>query len=432
MTEKLALLGGEKVRTKPFPFPPYPIIRQEEKDAVLKAMDDGVLSGFFVSPNEFLGGKHVREFEQDFADYLGVKYAVAFSSATAALHAAVVSVGVKPGEEIITSPYTFTSSATCALMHNAIPLFADIEPETFCVDPRSVERSITPLTRAVIPVHIFGHPAQMDEIMDIARKHRLKVIEDCAQAPGAIYKGRKVGTIGDCGVFSFVESKNIETGEGGMLITNDDKIAEIARYVRNHGEAIADIMGWSQYSDIVGYNYRISELEAAIGKVQLRYLDEWNDIRRRLADHLSKGLSGFAGLTPPMVREGCTHVYYVYAFQYDETRIGIPRKLFAEALVAEGIPVSEGYVKPLYLAPLYQERKTFAFKHYQGKAKYHKGLCPVAEEMHFSKLLTTMVCHPRVTERDIDDIIRAVEKVLANKEELVALAQRHTKETSTV
>jgi perosamine synthetase len=420
MKNQLAKLGGTPVRNKPFPA--YPIIGKEEYDAVLDVLREGRLSTFIASPGElFGGGKRIRQFEEDFATYHGVKHAVAFNSATAALHAAVVGVGVQPGEELITTPYTFTSSATCALMHNAIPVFADVDGQTFNISPASIEKAITPLTRALIPVHLFGHPAPMDEILKIAKAHGLKVIEDVAQAPGARYNGKLCGTMGDCGIFSFQETKNMMTGEGGMLITNDEAIADAARLIRNHGEAVAHTMKHRTYaSEILGYNYRMTEFEAAVGRAQLKRLDEWNGVRRQHAEFLTKHLEQFAGITPPKVQSGCTHVYYVYAFTYDEARTGLPRALFAQALQAEGIPLGVGYVKPLYYSPLFQERRAFAFKHYKGNARYDIGLCPIAEELHFKKLLLIPVVRPPATTQDMDDIVRAIAKVMDSREELLA------------
>jgi perosamine synthetase len=423
MSNILALFGGTAVRNQP--FPPFPVLGKEEHDAVLEVLREGRLSTFIASPGElFGGGKRIRKFEEEFAVYHGVKYAVAFNSATAALHAAVVGVGVQPGEEIITTPYTFTSSATCALMHNAIPVFADVDGESFNISPEAIKETITPLSRALIPVHLFGNPAPMDEILEIAKERGLKVIEDVAQAPGARYKGRLCGTMGDCGVFSFQETKNMMTGEGGMLITNDDQIAEVARLVRNHGEAIAHTMTKRSYaSEALGYNYRMTEFEAAIGRVQLKHLDESNGVRRQHADYLTKHLGMFPGITPPKVESGSTHVYYVYPFTYDETKTGIPRQLFADALQAEGIPLGVGYVKPLYYSPLFQERRAFAFKHYKGSARYDAGLCPVAEELHFKKLLLIPVVRPPARTEDMHDIVLAVEKIMKNRSELQARRQ---------
>ena len=420
MTTRLAKLGGTPIRTKP--FPPYPILGKDEYDAVMEVLREGRLSTFIAAPGDFFnGGKRIRQFEEEFAAYHSVKFAVAFNSATAALHAAVAGVGVQPGEEIITTPYTFTSSATCAFMQNAIPLFADVDSESFNISPESISKTITPLTRALIPVHLFGNPAPMDEILELAKSRQLKVIEDASQAPGARYKGRLCGTMGDCGIFSFQETKNMMTGEGGMLITNDEGIADVARLMRNHGEAVAHTMTKRSYaSETLGYNYRMTEFEAAIGRVQLRHLEELNGVRQQLADYLTKHLGAFPGIIPPKVEPGCTHAYYVYPFTCDEAKMGMPRKVFAEALQAEGIPLGVGYVKPLYYSPLFQERRAFAFKHYKGSARYDAGLCPVAEELHFKKLLMIPVVRPPATTRDMDDILVAMERVLAAKNDLLA------------
>jgi dTDP-4-amino-4,6-dideoxygalactose transaminase len=419
MISKLALLGGFPIRTKP--FPPHPIIGEEEKKAVLEVFDSGRLSTFVAVPGEyFLGGKKIKEFEKRFADYHGVRYVVAFNSATAALHAAVVAVGVQPGEEVIVPPYTFTSTATSVLMHNAIPVFADIDDEVFGLDSKAVVQKISPLTRAIIPVHLFGHPANMDGIMALAKEHNLKIIEDCAQAPGAKYKGQLVGTIGDCGIFSFTENKNITTGEGGMLITNDEAIAEAARMVRNHGEAILEGQTVRTYSStMLGWNYRMTEMEAALGIVQFGRMDKLNQARIDLANYLSEKIEGIDGLRTPIVYPGAKHVYYVYALKFDEKRIGVPREAFVKALNAEGIPFGAGYVRPLYLTPLYHDKKPYAFKHYRGNATYDKGLCPTAERLHGRELILTSVVRPPATFADMDDIITAITKILENRQELV-------------
>lgn len=415
---KLALFGGRKVRNTP--FPPHPIIGDEEKQAVIEVLNSGKLSTFLAVPGEyFLGGKKIKEFERRFAEYHGVEYAVAFNSATAALHAAVVAVGVNPGEEVIVPPYTFTSTATCVLMHNAIPVFADVDDEVYGLDPKAVERVISPLTRAMIPVHLFGHPVDLDGLMALAQKHDLKVIEDCAQAPGAKYKGRLVGTIGDCGIFSFTENKNITTGEGGMLITNDASIAEIARMVRNHGEVILEGQTGRTYtSTMLGWNYRMTEIEAALGIVQFGRMDELNQSRIDLANYLSEKLRGIAGLRTPVVHPSAKHVYYVYALKYDESQIGIPRDLFVRTLNAEGIPFGAGYVRPLYYSSLYHDKKPFSFKHYRGDATYDKGLCPTVERLHERELILTSIVRPPATFADMDDVVTGIHKVIEHREKL--------------
>ncbi|MBI4270627.1 MAG: DegT/DnrJ/EryC1/StrS family aminotransferase [Candidatus Rokubacteria bacterium] len=415
---ELALLGGPTTRTAP--LPPYPVIGAEERRAVMEVLDEGRLSTFIASPGElFLGGKRIRAFERAFADAHGVRFAVAFNSATSALHAAVVALDVPPGHEVLVPPYTFTSTATCALMAGAVPVFVDVEPETFCLDPKALEAALSPLSRAVIPVHLFGHPAPMDEIMDVARRHSLRVIEDAAQAPGAVYRGRPVGTLGDCAVYSFQESKNLMTGEGGMLITDDPQVAEVAQLVRNHGEMIEEASTRRTYrSEILGYGYRMTEFEAALGLVQLGRLPAQNAARQRLAGHLTRALAGVPGLQPPVVRPGCEHVFYAYALTYDEAAWGVPRDRFVAALQAEGIPAGPGYVKPLYLNPLYAERRSWAFSAYRGGARYERGICPVAEDLHFQKVVVLAVVRPPASERDMDDVAAAVHKLWAHRAEL--------------
>lgn len=422
MSEGLALLGGNPVRSKPFPS--HPVIGGAEKKAVLDVLDSGKLSAFIAAPGEhFNGGRKVKEFEKQFAEYHGVGHAVAFNSATAALHAAVVAVGVPAGTEVIVPPYTFTSTATCALMHNAIPVFADVDEDVFGLDPAAVERAITPLTRAIIVVHLFGHPANVSGILDVARRHNLRVIEDCAQAPGAKYEDRLVGTFGDCGIFSFTESKTITTGEGGMLITNSEAIAAIARMVRNHGEMIVEGQKERTYSSsMLGWNYRMTEMEAALGIVQFGRLEQLNHHRIDLANYLSAQLLGVEGLQTPAVWPHTEHVYYVYPLKYDEETIGLPRDLFVKALNAEGIPFGAGYVRPLYLSPLYQKRCHPAFEHYTGHASYEGGLCPMAERLHQKELMLTGVVRFPAIYDDMDDIADALQKVMEQKEALCRMA----------
>ncbi len=397
------------------------MIGEEEKRAVQEVMDSGQLSTFVASPGEhFLGGVRIRRFEREFADYHEVAHAVAFNSATSALHAAVVACGVCAGEEVIVPPYTFTSTATCCLMHNAIPVFADIDADIFCLDAAQAEKAVTPRTRAIIPVHLFGGAADMDAIMALAGKHQLKVIEDCAQAPGATYKNRRVGTIGDCGVFSFTESKNMMTGEGGMLITDDADIATVAGMVRNHGEVILESQTHRTYrADILGWGYRMTELEAALGMAQLKKLDHLNGWRIELADYLSAALAGIDGLTPPLVPEYVKHVYFAYPVKYDAARLGISRDLFIKALQTEGIPFGGGYVRPLYLNPIYHQNKPFIYRYFGQNVSYEAGLCPVTEGLHEAGLISTGVLRPPATREDVDDIIRAFHKVLDNRTALV-------------
>ena len=304
-------------------------------------------------------------------------------------------------------------------MHNAIPVFSDVKSDIYCLDASKIQKVISPLSKAVIPVHLFGHVCDMDEIMQVAKENNLRVIEDCAQSPGAKYKNKNAGTIGDCSVFSFQESKNIMTGEGGMLLTNDEEIANIARMVRNHGEMIIPTLKERTYkSEFLGWGYRMTELEAALGVAQTEKLDDLNTKRINLAEYLSKEINKIDGLKH-VKYDFVKHVYFVFAFSYDESKIGIPRDLFCNALREEGIPCSAGYVKPLYLNPLYLEKKAFAFKHYTGNVKYEKGICPVAESLHEKELIFTQVVRPPATLDDMNDIVVAIKKIIENKNEFV-------------
>lgn len=416
---KLALRGGKPVRTKPFPA--YPVIGKEEKRAVMDVLDSGQLSTFSASRQGFLGGRQIQAFETAFADYHGVRHAVAVNSATSGLHAAVAACEVGPGDEVIVPPYTFTATATAVLHHNAIPVFADVDPITFCIDAARLEAAITPQTKAVIVVHLLGHAADMDAILAVARRHHLKVIEDCAQAPGARYKGRLVGTMGDCAVFSFQETKNMTTGEGGMIITDNPELAERARMVRNHGEAVIAGEPRKYLTSAIGWNYRMTEIEAAIGIVQLKKLDSLNRARHELAAYLLDALASYAGFTFPRESPFIDHVYHVFGMRYDDSAVGLSRESFIEAMQAEGIPMGPGYPRPLYHNPLFQERLAygkegcpFTCHLYKGVVSYAKGICPVAEDLCARSALWMFVVRPPATFHDMQDIATAFEKVLGH------------------
>lgn len=425
---KLALLGGKKIRETPFPS--HPVLGQKEKDRVLKVLETGLMSGFIATSGDvFYGGPNVRGLEDEFKEYFDVKQAVAMNSATAGLHAAVAALKIGPGDEVIVTPYTMCASASAVLMQGAIPVFADIKEDTFCIDPERIKEAITHSTKAILVVHLFGQSADMDEIISIAKENNLAVIEDVAQAPGATYKGKLLGTIGDVGVFSLNQHKTITTGEGGVAITNSDDLALRMQLVRNHGEVIVDDMGVEDVTNLLGWNYRMTELEAAVGIEQFRKLDFLTEHRTGLAEHLTKRLTGFhRGIAPPVTYQHNKHVYFVYPIRYEEDLIGIPRDLFVKAVVAEGIPFSAGYVKPIYLEPMYQKRICFGDKgcpftcrFYESSVKYEKGMCPVTEMMHYEKLILTGLCRYPCRTEDIDDVIRAFEKVLENPEELLEL-----------
>ncbi len=426
---KLAISGGSKVRERPFVS--HAIIEEEERKRVNEVLDSGMLSGFIANAGEhFLGGKQVKEFETLVKNYFRTKFAVAVNSATAGLHAALGAFGVGPGDEVIVTPYTMSASATAIIMMNAVPVFADIEEETFCLDPQKVKEKITPKTKAIVVVHLFGSSANMDAIMKIAKEHKLSVIEDCAQSPGATYNQKLVGTIGDIGVFSLNQHKTITSGEGGFAVTNDEKLGLRMRLIRNHGEAIVDNMEVEDINGIVGFNYRMTELEAAVSIGQFRRLDSLNNHRIKLAEYLTEKLSNFEGLILPQKNNVDKHVYFVYPIRFKENVIGMGRNTFVNALKAEGIPFGAGYVRPTYLEPMYQ-RKTaygvngcpFTCGYYGGKADYSKGICPVCEKMHEEELMLTGVCKYPHTEEDINDVVKAFEKIFKNIDELKGLKE---------
>ncbi len=429
---QLALLGGEPVRRRLYPA--YRPIGEEEKRAALEVLESGYLSGFLGSwdPVRFYGGPRVRALEQAWADLYGARHAISVNSATSGLYAAIGAAGIGPGDEVIVSPYTMTASATCVLIYNGIPVFADIEEDTFCLDAASIRRHVTPRTKAIVVVHLFGHAADMDSIMEIAREHNLTVIEDSAQAPLATYQGRPVGTIGHMGVFSLNYHKHIHTGEGGVVTTNDDRLAERLCLIRNHGEAVVAPKGVTEIAHTFGFNFRMTEIEAAIGLAQLQRVEGLVAQRIANAEHLARRLGSLPGITPPTIRPGCRHVYYMQAFRFDAGRIGVSRDTFIKAVAAE-LPAVEtqedegpllyaGYVEPLYLQPMYQRQLAygesgcpFRCPLYHGRVNYEKGLCPVAERMHYEELFAHEYMRPPATTEDLEDVVRAFEKVYEHR-----------------
>jgi perosamine synthetase len=431
---KLAILGGEKIRkTK---FPAYKVIGKEEEEAVARVFKSGIFSKFLGCWHEdFYGGPEVRALENEWAEYFNVKHAIAVNSATSALYCAVGAAGIGPGEEVIVSPFTMSASAIAPLIYNAIPVFADIEEDYFCLSPQSVLERITQRTKAIIVVDIFGQPYDADAINDIAKKYNLVVIEDCAQAPGAKYKGRYAGTLGDIGIFSLNYHKHIHTGEGGIIVTNNDYLAEKLKLIRNHAEAVVEDMGHRSLVNMLGFNYRMTEIEAAIGREQLKKLSDLLDARLKNVNYLSEELSKIPCIEPAKVRHGCSHAFYVHPLKFHHDAAGINRNKYVDAVKAElmpvelreteGVKVAGGYVRPLYLQPLYQEKIAYGKSgcpwtcdKYIDSVSYHKGICPVAEKMHTDLLITHELMRPPMTKVDLDDVVSAFWKVWENKGEI--------------
>lgn len=420
-----ALIGGAPVN--PTPLTPYNTIGEAEKAAVMEVLDSGVLSGFAAQPNaDHLGGDVVTGLEAAFCDQFGSKYAIALNSATSCLHAAVAAMGVGPGDEIIVPPYTMAASATTVLFTGALPVFADIDDEIFCLDPASVEDRLTPRTKGIMAVNLYGHPAPLKELRAIADRHGLFLIEDNAQSPLATLDGRYAGTIGDCGIFSLNRHKTLQCGEGGVVITDDKTIAERIRLVRNHGEVLVKDLGVENIVNMVGLNYRMTNMEAAVARVQLSRIEELTEPRVRLAGDLREALSAIDGITTPVVRDGCTHVYYFFTMKYDAEVTGLPRDLFAEAVRAEGYHMAAGYVKPIYLEPLYQKQICFGAEGFpfsaqpdNARVSYERGICPVVERLQDRELIWTNITYPPLTGDDMRGFAEACDKVIRNRDALL-------------
>ena len=431
---KLAINGGNPVRKKKFPA--YRPIGEEEKKAVSKVLDSGILSKFLGCWHEdFYGGPQVRTLEREWAEYFHVRHAIAVNSCTSGLYCAVGAIGTEPGEEIIVSPYTMSASAVAPLIYNAIPVFADIEEDCFCLNPESIEDRITSLTRGIIVVDIFGQPYDAGKINAIAKKHDLYIIEDAAQAPGAVYKGQYAGTLGDIGVYSLNYHKHIHCGEGGVVVTNNDTLAEKVRLIRNHAESVVEAKSVKNLTNMIGFNFRMTEIEAAIARCQLKKLKKLLDKRRRNCKYLAEHIAQISAITAARVRENCEHSWYVQPFKFDEKTAGISRDKYIEAVKAElsvcelreneGVKIGCGYVKPLYLLPIFQKRTAYGSKGFpfslpecSKTIKYVKGICPVAERMYEKELFTHELMHSFMKKEDLDDVVRAFNKVWENITEL--------------
>ncbi len=416
MKEELALNGGKK--TIQYQFNRYNSMGSEEVGAAKAVIESGILSQFLGAWHEdFYGGPKVKEFEQACQWYFGMKNAITVNSWTSGLIAAVGAIGIEPGDEVIVSPWTMCASATAILNWNAIPVFADIDRDTFNIDPKSVEANITPQTKAIMAIDIFGHSADIDALMSIAKKHNLKVISDSAQSPGAYYKGKYAGTLTHIGGYSLNYHKHIHTGEGGILVTNDDVLAERMRLIRNHAEAVVGDKGETNLTNMIGYNFRLGEIECAIAIEQLKKLKGFVESRQKAANRLSEGLRGLPGLKLPVVKLDCSHVYYIYAMKVNEKELGVSRDYIHSALTAEGVSVSKRY-QNIHLLPMYQKKIAYGSKGFPWTAEfckrdvdYRKGICPVAEELNDSSYLGIQMCEYNLTDSDTDLIIESFRKV---------------------
>jgi perosamine synthetase len=414
MTDKLAINGGPPAVGRP--LKPFIGIGPRERETVLRFLDGGTpLSGFHGSAQPtFFGGQEVRRFEAAWSERFGVSHAVSVNSATSALIAAMGAIGIGPGDEVITSPYTMTATAMSPLFYGGIPVFADIDPDYFCLDVESVERLITPRTRAIIAVNIFGHPAELAKLRALADARGLYLVEDNAQAVLAEEAGRLAGTIGHIGIYSLNIHKHIQTGEGGVCVTNDDRLALRLQLIRNHGENVTEWLKVEDLTNVVGFNFRMPELSAAIGTVQLDRLDELVDRAESIARRLSEGTSNLSGFSVPAVRSGCRHNYFMWSAKVDPEQLGVSRDAFSKALTAEGVPNAQGYVEPIYRLPMFKKRIAIGssgFPFNLSDRTYPNGLCPVAEAMRDTHLLQFQPVSWDADDEQVDMIIEAIHKV---------------------
>ena len=416
---KLAILGGSKEIKKE--FRKYKSIGNEELEAAKEVIKNGNLSEYLGTwGKNFYGGPKVIEFENQIKNFFKVKHAITVNSWTSGLIAAVGAIGIEPGDEVIVTPWTMTATATAILHWNAIPVFADIDPETYNLTADTIKKCISPYTKAIIVVDIFGQSADMDEIMALAKKYGLKVISDSAQSPGALYKNRYAGTLADVGGYSLNYHKHIHTGEGGILVTNDHTIAERLQLIRNHAEVVVKDKGVSNISNMIGHNIRLGEIECAIGIEQLKKLSNLVLQRKSLAEMMNNGLKGLTGLIIPKIGADRTHVYYIYAMQLDIDQLGVSRKKICDALIAEGVPVTSSY-QNIHLLPIYQQKIAYGSKGFpwtsdicRREISYKKGICPVAENLNDKFYLGFNICLYNLDEEDVNSIIKSFYKVWEN------------------
>jgi dTDP-4-amino-4,6-dideoxygalactose transaminase len=357
------------------------VAKPQLDEAEIEAVSDVLRSGMIAQ------GQRVADFEQAFAEYNGVEHAVAVNSGTAALHAALLAHGIGKGDEVITSPFSFVATANSVLFTGATPVFADIEPETFNIDPDLMAEKIGPRTKAIMPVHLYGHPAEMDAIRDIAEDRHLLLIEDACQSHGATFQGKKVGSFGT-GAFSFYPTKNMTTSEGGMLTTNSKSVAEKARMIRAHGSSQRYL------HEMLGYNLRMTDICAAIGLVQLQKLDRYTAQRQQNAESLTKGLQDVENIKCPTIKDGCGHVFHQYTVR--TTR----RDDLAAYLNDKGIGTGIHYPIPIHRQPYYQELG-------------YTDSMPLSEKA--SREVLSLPVHPQLTNDHINHIISSIKEWSGNR-----------------
>jgi perosamine synthetase len=417
MSQKLAIHGGTPVIAQP--FAPYRSLGAEETAAANRVLETGVLSAYIGARGDgFLGGPEVRALEAEAARYFGVRHAVAVNSWTSGLVAAVGAIGVEPGDEVVVTPWTMAASATAIVQWNAIPVFVDIDPRTYNLDPAAVERAITPRTRAIMSADIFGQSADMRALRDIAKRHGLKIISDTAQAPGAKYGDRYAGTLADIGGYSLNYHKHIHSGEGGIVVTDDDRYAQRVRLIRNHAEAVIESDDPAELSNMVGQNLRLGELESAIAREQLKKLAGKVATRQAAADAIRAGLTGLRDLELPLVAPDCTHVYYVFgmrlAGELAAKRASIVAALRAENVTGLGAGYQNVHRLPMFVKGIGYGSGGYPWTTPDGVRRASTSPCPVAERLHQREFFYLNVCAHEYTRDQTDLVVAAFRKVWDN------------------
>jgi dTDP-4-amino-4,6-dideoxygalactose transaminase len=419
---KLAIHGGEKLLPEGHCI--WPQITEEDREAVLKVLDRRVLWGGYAP--------EVTALQEEWASYVGTKHCLATNSGTAALHIAVAAAGIGPGDEVITSALTFVASALAIMQQNGIPVFVDINPESFNIDPKKIESKITDKTKAIIPIHLHGLPADMDEINSIARKYNLIVIEDACQAHGALYKGRKVGSLGDMAAFSLNGSKNLPGGEGGLFNTDRDDFRFMADKVKSLGEIIEEGIERDYNAFEVGWMYRYQELGAAFTRSRLKKLDEENRLRRENAEYFMKKLREIKGLTPPHIPIDRTSVYHLYRIKINPDPLGLDvpahdfRAKVQKALRAEGLQAMRWGNRPVPVQSLFQDRKGYGsgcpWTCPYGKGKsvtYSKNDYQVTKKIVEETIVLHDAMYPPNSKKLLDTYVTAFQKLWGNLDELM-------------
>jgi dTDP-4-amino-4,6-dideoxygalactose transaminase len=442
--ETLALLGGKPVRSKIFKS--QPMTDSKEIELVSELIKNKQFSKFVGSPisgtyeqlaiksrdlstdkvpANFLGGQYVRKLEKDWAQITNTDYAISVNSATSGLTTALLALNLDPGSEVITTPFSFTATCAAIIAANCIPIFCDIDPDTFCLSPIALKEIITKKTKCVVTVHWCGNVGDLNQIQQICKENNVFLVEDAAQAPTSVYHGKPVGSYGNIAVFSFNEPKNIMTGEGGMIVTNDQDTAKKCRLIRNHGEAILNEDSTdNELINIIGYNFRLTEIHAAIAYVQTCKRKKINKIRKDNYLYLSSKLK--EEFSDHIIPQKVTHLdsYYAYtaAFRWNSSFTGLHRNIVVDALISEGIPVFKGYHRLMCDHPMFKRKIAFGSRNFpwtNSSVNYQDLKLPNARNLVENQFIGFLQMGYPNTKNDMDDIISAFTKIITNSSSLL-------------